>query len=214
MGLFVTFEGIEGSGKTTQIAFAGDFLRSQGVPCVVTSEPGGSALGGELRRLLLESGAPSIAERAELFLFAADRAQHVDEVILPGLKEGKVVLCDRYCDATIAYQGYGRGLDRDMIDQVNSYAARSLKPHCTLLFDMPPEEGLHRVRHRAVDSSLTEGSQDRFEQERLAFHRRVRQGYLALAEEEPHRFRIVDAAAGMEEVSEKVRNILSEIRGS
>ena len=210
MGLFITFEGIEGSGKTTQVTLAGEYLDGRNVSFLVTSEPGGCDLGKELRRLLLESASPWISERAELFLFAADRAQHVEEIILPALKEKAIVLCDRYCDATIAYQGYGRGLDLEVINIVNNYAARSLKPDYTILLDVHPERGLERVRSR----SSAKEKNDRFEGEQLEFHRRVREGYLSRAKAEPRRFHIINADADVDAVFEQVKSILSEILGS
>lgn len=213
MGLFITFEGIEGSGKSTQMALLAADLEKQGIYCRATSEPGGSELGSELRKLLLQGISLNIVERSELLLFAADRAQHVEQVILPALHEGAVVLCDRFSDATMAYQGYGRGLDRDAIAMINDFAARSLKPHLTLLFDMPPERGLARVRQRALDAGMQGGSDDRFEREHLEFHRRVREGYLALAGAEPDRFRIIDADSDVDAVFRSVKNTVSTMLG-
>jgi len=148
MGLFITFEGIEGSGKTTQIGIAGDYLDKKKVPFIITEEPGGTGLGSELRQILLDKISLNIAEKAELLLFAADRAQHIEEVILPAMSEGKVVLCDRFSDATIAYQGFGRGVDVDFIRTVNSFSSQSLKPDLTLLFDVPVATGLERIKDR------------------------------------------------------------------
>lgn len=213
MGLFITFEGIEGSGKSTQMALVAADLEKRGIHCRATSEPGGSELGRELRKLLLQGISLNIAGRSELLLFAADRAQHVEQVILPALHEGAVVLCDRFSDATMAYQGYGRGLERDAIAMINDFAARSLKPHLTLLFDMPPERGLARVRQRDVDAGMHGGSDDRFERENLAFHRRVREGYLALAGAEPDRIRIIDADSDVDEVFRNVKNAVSAMLG-
>ncbi|MDD5476195.1 MAG: dTMP kinase [Syntrophales bacterium] len=214
MGLFVTFEGIEGSGKTTQLAMAADYLRKKGIQCLATSEPGGTGLGRELRAILLEGVSIGIVERSELLLFAADRAQHVDEVIIPALHDGLVVLCDRFSDATIAYQGYGRGLDLDAILMIDDFAARSLRPDYTLLFDIPPEKGLERVRRRTADAGIKNLSDDRFEGEDLDFHGRVRKGYLTLAEGEPDRIRIIDANGNIDEVFQEVRDLLLTIIGS
>ncbi|MCK9230267.1 MAG: dTMP kinase [Syntrophales bacterium] len=209
MGLFITFEGIEGSGKSTQMALLAADLEKRGIHCRATSEPGGSELGRELRRLLLQGIALDITARSELLLFAADRAQHVERVILPALQDGAIVLCDRFSDATMAYQGCGRGLARDDVAMINDFAAGSLKPHYTLLFDMPPEQGLARVRRRAVDAGIRGDSHDRFEEEHLEFHRRVREGYLALAAKEPDRFRIIDAGGNVDTVFRNVKDAVS-----
>jgi dTMP kinase len=210
-GLFVTFEGIEGSGKTTQIHMAAAYLESRRIPCLATSEPGGSNLGRTLRKLLLEKSGLRISARSELLLFAADRAQHVEEIICPALQEGRVVLCDRFADATTVYQGYGRGLDLDMIDRINDFAAQSLRPGITVLFDMSPERGLDRVRRRDPDSPA--GPDDRFEVEHIEFHRRVREGYLTLAEQDPQRFRVVDADRDIDAVFSDVVAVLEGVLG-
>jgi dTMP kinase len=210
-GLFVTFEGIEGSGKTTQIHMAAAYLESRRIPCLATSEPGGSNLGRTLRKLLLEKSGLRISARSELLLFAADRAQHVEEIICPALQEGRVVLCDRFADATTVYQGYGRGLDLDMIDRINDFAAQSLRPGITVLFDMSPERGLDRVRRRDADSPA--GPDDRFEVEHIEFHRRVREGYLTLAEQDPQRFRVVDADRDIDAVFSDVVAVLEGVLG-
>ncbi|OPL16512.1 MAG: hypothetical protein AVO39_01170 [delta proteobacterium MLS_D] len=210
-GLFVTFEGIEGSGKTTQISMVADYLESRLIPCLATSEPGGSNMGRTLRKLLLEKSGLRISARSELLLFAADRAQHVTEIIFPALQEGRVVLCDRFSDATTAYQGFGRGLDLDMIDRINDFATQSLRPGMTVLFDMKPERGLDRVRRR--DAGRPAGPDDRFEVERIEFHRRVREGYLSLAAREPQRFRVVDADRDIDAVFNDAVAALTEVLG-
>ncbi|MEA1970848.1 MAG: dTMP kinase, partial [Thermodesulfobacteriota bacterium] len=192
MGLFVTFEGIEGSGKTTQIRMAGDYLKKKDLPFVLTGEPGGTPVGTELRKILLDKTALVLSCRTELLLFAADRAQHVEEIIEPSLGKGKVVLCDRFSDATIAYQGYGREQDIKSVRAICDFASRSLVPDMTFLFDISTDKGLDRV----VDRARRMGNvplEDRFEKEHLRFHETIRNGYLALAEENPDRFRIIDA---------------------
>ena len=197
MRRFITFEGIEGCGKTTQIRLADAWLRERGIPVVATAEPGGTPLGRKIREILLNRGSCAIGAEAELLLFAAARAQHVRETILPALEAGRWVLCDRFSDATAAYQGFGRGLDAVFIRTLNDFSALSLKPDLTLLFDLPVEAGLARAKKRTA-GIRPEAAEDRFEQEEKAFHGKVREGYLNLAAEEPERFRIIDGAASVE----------------
>jgi len=208
MALFIVFEGIEGSGKTTQIEKAGEYLAARDIPCIITSEPGGTPLGRELRQLLLHGTTLTLGIKTELLLFAADRAQHVEEIIVPALRAGTVVLCDRFCDATLAYQGYGRGWDIDAIREMNDFATQSLQPDLTFLIDVPVATGLKRVAGRAWSGAAGGRSQatpdDRFEQEEVAFHERVRQGYLHLAAEEPARFRVVDGSRGIDEIHDDI----------
>lgn len=212
MAKFITFEGVEGSGKTTQVLRTGEWLRSAKIPCLVTSEPGGSILGKELRSLLLDRTSLKIGERAELLLFAADRAQHVDEVVIPALNEEKVVICDRFSDATIAYQGSGRGLDLNMIEAINAFASFSIKPDVTLLFDLPVHVGLKRVADRTLGPDGA-AAVDRFEREQADFHQKVREAYRRIAEKEPRRFRIIDASQDADTVFLEVSRSISEILG-
>jgi len=184
LGLFITFEGGEGCGKSTQSRLLLKKLEQQNVPAVLTHEPGGTALGNELRRALKRRWGSFISPRAELFLLAASRAQLVAELIRPALQEGKVVLCDRFTHSTMVYQGYGRGLDFTAIQMVNNMATRNLNPDLIILLDISPEQGLARKR------SL----KDRFEMENSSFHRRVREGYLKMAAAEPDRWLIIDAS--------------------
>jgi dTMP kinase len=211
MGLFVTFEGIEGSGKTTQISrVAEGYLKKKKIPFVVTQEPGGTELGSALRNFLLENTQLDIDSRAELLLFAADRAQHIGELIAPALKQGKVVLCDRFSDATVAYQGYGRGLDRFFIKSLNDFSSCCIKPNLTLLFDIPVSVGLERISKRALragDLPLN----DRFEGECVKFHEIVREAYIALAEAEPERFRIIDGLEDEDKVYGEVCRHMAEL---
>ncbi len=213
MAKFITFEGVEGSGKTTQVLRTGEWLRRAKIPCLVTSEPGGSRLGKELRSLLLDRTSLKIGERAELLLFAADRAQHVDEVIVPALNEEKVVICDRFSDATIAYQGSGRGLDLNMIEAINAFASFSIKPDVTLLFDLPVHVGLKRVAGRTLGPDGATAGVDRFEREQEDFHQKVREAYRRIAEKEPRRFRIIDASQDADAVFLEVSRSISEILG-
>lgn len=203
MGLFITFEGPEGSGKTTQIKKAGEYLRNRNVSCILTEEPGGTELGHKLRELLLNKSSLNIVGKAELLLFAAARAQHVEEVIRPALQSETVVLCDRFADATIAYQGYGRGLNVEEIRWINGYSSRNLKPDLTLFFDLPVEVGLDRAMGRIAQRNGSP-AEDRFEGEALQFHRRVWEGYYTLIKDEPERFRIINATLDIDQVFKNV----------
>jgi dTMP kinase len=193
--VFITLEGGEGVGKTTQQALLALQLRQAGYPCLCTREPGGTALGRALREILLH-GDP-LTPLAELFLYAADRAEHVQKCILPALAAGQVVVCDRFTDSTLAYQGYGRGLDLQQVRQLNHLATGGLQPHLTLWLDLPPEVGLARS-----------GSCDRLEQERLEFHRRVHQGFQALAAAEPQRIVRIDAGGSPLEVAARIWSVV------
>ena len=193
--MFITLEGGEGVGKTTQQALLALQLGQAGYPCLCTREPGGTALGRALREILLH-GDP-LTPLAELFLYAADRAEHVQKCILPALAAGQVVVCDRFTDSTLAYQGYGRGLDLEKIRQLNHLATGGLQPHLTLWLDLPPEVGLART-----------GLADRLEQERLEFHRRVHQGFQALAAAEPQRIVRIDAGGSPLEVAARIWSVV------
>lgn len=196
--MFVTVEGVEGAGKSTLLGLlAGEFER-RSLPFVRTREPGGCALGARIRPLLLDVSS-RVDERAELFLFLADRAQHVAETIRPALQRGAWVLCDRYADSTIAYQGYGRGMDVETLQRLNDYATGGLWPDKTLLLDLPVETGLSRALARNGREGLTE-SEGRFEAEEQAFHQRIREGFLARAERWPERFCVLDARLSPEEL--------------
>lgn len=202
--MFITFEGIEGSGKTTQQRRLAEALLMAGKTVVVTKEPGGTPLADRIRALLLDSGSV-IDPIAEVFLFAASRRQHTTEVIEPALNRGEVVLCDRYTDSTLAYQGFGRVIDLDRLRALNRWATNELEPRLTLVFDLPEETGLRRARSRNADAPLDEG---RFEAEDLRFHRRVREGFLALALGEPRRFAVIDADADIDTVYARMTAVL------
>jgi dTMP kinase len=186
VSLFVTFEGIEGSGKSTQLGLLATHLRAAGHDVVETREPGGTPAGLALRRLLLGPEAIPLEPLAELHLYCADRAQHVAAVIRPALEAGKIVLCDRFSDSTIAYQGHGRGLDLDTVCDLDRHARDGLSPGLTVLLDCPVAEGLARARARRAQG-------DRFEDAPVAFHERIREGFRVLAAAEPERFHVVDA---------------------
>lgn len=210
MRRFVTFEGGEGSGKTTQIKLAADWLKEHGIFALSTAEPGGTPLGRKIREILLNRGSCAIGAEAELLLFAAARAQHVRETVLPALEAGQWVLCDRFTDATLAYQFFGRGLDAGIIKILNAFSAFSLAPNMTLLFDLPVATALARAEKR-VGGGPPETAEDRFEHEDHDFHARIRKGYLTLATREPERFRIIDGAADVETVHQEVRRCLMEL---
>jgi dTMP kinase len=201
--VFITLEGGEGVGKTTQQALLALQLRQAGYPCLCTREPGGTALGRALREILLH-GDP-LTPLAELFLYAADRAEHVQKCILPALAAGQVVVCDRFTDSTLAYQGYGRGLDLQQVRQLNHLATGGLQPHLTLWLDLPPEVGLAR---KASGRLARTGLADRLEQERLEFHRRVHQGFQTLAAAEPQRIVRIDAEGSPLEVAARIWSVV------
>lgn len=213
MGRLIVFEGVEGCGKTTQLQRSRQWLTESGwlarlqasgiEKLITTREPGGTDLGRELRQLLLRSSPQElIQDRAELLLYAADRAQHVETVLRPQLAEGALILCDRYTDSTIAYQGYGRGLDLDLIAQLNQIATNGLESDLTLWLDLDCTVGLERTQQR--------GSADRMEQADIAFHQRVQQGFTALAATYPQRITRIDASRSEAEVAEQIQTALSQ----
>jgi dTMP kinase len=199
---FITLEGIEGCGKSTQTPLLVEWLKSKGYEVTVTREPGGTAIGKRIRAILLDPESRGITGLSELLLYSADRAQHISEVIEPALSAGGVVVCDRYSDATAAYQGYGRGQDLELIAGVGEFATRGLMPDLTLLLDLPVEAGLSR----AISRNDANGAhrEARFEQEAVEFHERVRKGYLEIACNDPARVKVIDASGGVEEVSRLV----------
>ena len=199
-GWFITLEGIEGSGKTTQAAILADSISALGNRVTLTREPGGTRAGESIRAICLDSGV-ALAATAELLLLLADRAQHVREKIGPALKAGQIVISDRYSDSTLAYQGYGRGLDLDLIRQLNRLASDGVAPDLTIVLDCSAETGLERTRTRAAGAARP---RDRFESEQLEFHRRVRDGFRAIARNEPSRVVLLDSARERDDVSAAV----------
>jgi dTMP kinase len=182
----------------------GQYLTERGVAVVPTREPGGTELGRKVRSALLDGGAGSVEPLAELLLYAADRAQHVRRVILPALVEGKVVLSDRFYDATTVYQGYARGFDLELVNQLNELATGGLNPDLTLLFDLDVETGLKRTMRRGDGTGMTAAGPDRLDQEPVEFHERVRKAYLEIAAREPQRFRVIPSAGPVEKTFELV----------
>jgi len=199
---FVTFEGIEGSGKTTQVGLLSEYLAGKAVPHIVTREPGGTPLADEIRGLLLARREERVFPETELLLYEAARAQHVRAVILPSLSSGKAVLADRFSDATSAYQGFSRGIDADRIEGLNAFAAGGLLPDLTLLFDIDPEDGFRRLPGRGRRA-------DRMESETIEFHRKVREGYLRLQAASPDRIVRIDGAPPAGEVFRRVQAVVA-----
>lgn len=202
-GKFITVEGGEGGGKSTNIPFVRDLLLRAGKNVVMTREPGGTRLGEAIRGLLLDTQYKGMAQEGELLLVFAARAQHLAEVIRPALAQGHWVLCDRFTDATYAYQGAGRGIAVERIAQLEAWVQNGLQPDLTLLLDLPVDVGMARAGRR--------GQHDRFEQERLDFFERVRQGYLARAKNDPGRFRMIDAGAPLEQVQQSIERAMAEL---
>jgi dTMP kinase len=209
MGPFITFEGIEGSGKSTQIVLLAKYLSAQGKSITLTREPGGTSIGDQIRKILLDPSNTSLDGRAELLLYAAGRAQHLAELIVPELRAGRIVLCDRFSDATFAYQGYGRGLDLGLICSLDRIVTESIRPDLTILLDIDAAAGLARARGRNSRGGLE--AEARFENEDLSFHERVRRGYLELAKQEPKRFQIVDASPDPEAIQNKLRQLIDKL---
>ena len=203
--MFITFEGIDGCGKTTQFRMLAQWLRDRGKDVVETVEPGGTEIGRQIRRILLDPASADMQPRTELLLYFASRAQNVDQVIRPALDSGRIVLCDRFTDSTLVYQGCGRGLDTQVVLDLDRIACRGLKPDVTLLIDIDSETSLMRAKRRNERVGLDES---RIDEEDAAFHERVRQGYLTLAKAEPDRIVVIDGAAGIGEVGQRIREAL------
>lgn len=202
-GLFITFEGADGCGKTTQLEMIADLLKQKGLQVTTTREPGAGKMGKALREILLHYDG-DVSSRCELFLYLADRAQHIDMTVKPAIEDGVVVLCDRHTDSTLAYQGYGRGLDLPELRMLNDIAVDGCKPDLTLLYDVSVEVAQTRVGKE----------KDRLESEGITFHNKVRNGYLELAKNEPERFVVIDASKTIEEVFEETKNaVLKLING-
>lgn len=198
-GLFITFEGVDGCGKTTQINLLSEYLKKNNIEVLLTREPGGKGLGEKLREILLNYDG-EVSDRCESFLFLADRAQNVDIIVKPAIEQGKFVLCDRHTDSTVAYQGYGRGLDINTINYLNSLATNGKKPDLTFVFDIDTDTSMKRIGK----------NQDRMESAGINFQNKVRNGYLELAKNEPERVKVVDATKSIEEIHEKVLEIIKK----
>lgn len=208
-GKFITFEGLDGVGKSTQLEKLARWLRERGLDVITTREPGGTELGQQLRTVLLSSRTSGLSPRAELALMFADRAQHVEQQILPALQRGQWVLCDRFTDSSEAYQGGGRELGSEIVLQLHQTLCRNLKPDLTILMLTNLEHSINRARRRNQEQSLEqEHDENRFEEENRAFHRRVLQAYLSIAEREPERVARVDAKEAVDKVHRKIVSIV------
>lgn len=201
-GVFVCFEGGEGSGKSTQARALGEWLRASGCDVLLTFEPGDTPVGKDIRRIVLDPATGHLADRTEALLYAADKAEHVEKVVLPALTGGAVVITDRYVDTSLAYQGTGRGIDAGELEHVLRWATGDLRPDLTVVLDLEPEHGLARFEVR-----------DRIEGESVAFHQRARQGFLALAEADPDHYVVLDAREPVEEIAAAVRQRVSPLLG-
>jgi dTMP kinase len=207
MGLFITFEGPEGSGKTVQARLLADWLQAQGRPLLLTREPGGTSIGDQIRTVLHDVANTAMLPSTEILLYSASRAQHVGEVIRPALARGEIVLCDRYADSTLAYQGYGHGLDLGVLRAITAFATGGLLPDLTIYLDIAAAAGLRR-KYQAFQAGETEWN--RMDRQALDFHRRVRQGYRAMAAAEPGRWLVLDARRTIEAIQEDIR---ARVRG-
>jgi dTMP kinase len=204
--MFITFEGSEGAGKTTQINLLKEHFINKGLEVITTRQPGGTELGQNIRKLILDpeqNDKPS--PLAELFLYMADRGHNVETIIKPALEQGKIVICDRYIDSTIAYQGFGRKIDIQKLDLLNEVATQGLKPEVTFVLDLPVEDGLKRVVKR--DKKL-----DRIESEKIEFHEKVREGFLYLAQKEPERVKVINAIDTPEKISSDIISHIENLR--
>lgn len=201
--MLITLEGIEGSGKTTQIDYIAAYLQKSGLDYFITKEPGGTGLGAKIRSILLDPENINIHPMTELLLYAADRVQHIKELITPMIEAGKVVICDRFHDSTTVYQGFTRGIDVSLIQRLNSLVLEGLTPDITFVLDLDPEIGLKRAWKQIRNGSRSE-SETRFENEKIQFHESVRNGYLELARQEPDRFIVVDASADPSNVWDQI----------
>ena len=199
-GIFITFEGADGCGKTTQIKLLDEYLKNRGYKTPLTREPGAKGLGEKLREILLNYDG-EVSPQCESFLFLADRAQHIDCIIKPAIKEGKIVLCDRHTDSTVAYQGYGRGLDLDRINTLNDIATGGLKPDLTIVFDIDAQTSSQRVGKE----------KDRMESAGLEFFNKVRLGYLEIAKKEPERVKVIDSSDSIENIHKKVLELIEKL---
>lgn len=202
-GIFISCEGIEGSGKSTQARLLYEYLKGKGFEVILTEEPGGTQIGLKIREILLSLEYREISSMTELLLYNASRSQHIQEVILPAIHRGAIVITDRFSDSTVAYQGYGRGIDLNLIDSLDRISTKNLRPDITILLDVDVEIGLKR--NTGIQKT------DRLELEDIEFHKKVRKGYLEIAAEEPERIRLIDASAGLEEIYSKIISLVTEM---
>lgn len=211
--MFISVCGVEGAGKTTQLRYIADFLKSTGKKFLMTREPGGTEIGMKIRRILLDPENRDLTPKTELFLYAADRSQHIEQIILPALNQGKIVVTDRFVDSTTVYQGYARGIDLELVEKINELVLNGLKPDLTILLDISPVVGLERVRGQLQSGERAE-TESRFEHENLGFHEKIRQGFLTLAKKEKERFRVIDAGRNLGEVTKDVVSVMKSALSS
>ncbi|MGE0268018.1 MAG: dTMP kinase [Candidatus Omnitrophota bacterium] len=202
-GLFITFEGSEGSGKSTQMELIGQYLKDKKKSVLFVREPGGVSISEKIRGILLDAGNKAMAPSCEMLLYMAARAQLVEEVIAPALNKGKVVICDRFLDSTVVYQGYGHQMDVAFIKKVGAFATQGIKPDLTFIFDIEAKKGLARIKR----------AKDRIEQRAMAYHTRVREGYLDIAKKEPKRIKIINSDQSIEDIQQQVRQQIDRILG-
>ncbi|MCY9662836.1 dTMP kinase [Paenibacillus chondroitinus] len=200
-GIFITFEGPDGSGKTTQLKKLGEELKKLGHDVLVTREPGGTAISDKIRSIILDPVNAEMVDQAEVLLYAASRAQHVHQLILPALEAGRIVLCDRFIDASVAYQGYGLGLDVEQVKAISRYASSGLQATRTFILDVPVEVSMGRLHQRASGATTAAEQLDRIEQKHVDYHSRVREGFHQIASDHPERVRVIDANRSVEEIA-------------
>ncbi len=206
-GKFISVEGVDGSGKSTQVALLGEYLHGKNYDVVITQEPGGTAIGNQIREVILNPDNRKMTDMTEVLLYVAARMQHIHEVIAPAISEGKIVLCSRFIDSTFAYQGYGAGVKLDFLQKLNDMTVGNLKPDLTIVYDLDPTKGLDRVAERSESAAVSLGI-DRMESKDELFHQRVRAGFLKMAQEEPERIMLVDASGSVENVFEKTKSVI------
>lgn len=203
-GIFITFEGPDGAGKTTQLKKLAEELKKQGHDVLVTREPGGTAISDQIRSIILDPVNKEMVDQAEVLLYAASRAQHVHQLILPALAAGRIVLCDRFIDASVAYQAYGLGVDVDMVKAISRYASSGLQATRTYILDVPVEVSLARLHHRASGAGVNAQQLDRIELKNVDYHSRVREGFHQIAADHPERVRVVNANRNEEEIAQDI----------
>ncbi len=210
-GILITLEGVDGSGKSTQTILLEQYAKQKGKKVIVTQEPGGTRIGIKIRELLLDCKNSEMTALTEVFLYAAARAQHIEEVIRPALRQNCIVICSRFIDSTLAYQGYGGGLSLSLLENINLATSEGIEPKLTILFDVDPKQGLKRVTERETIASGREDNGDRMERKEVAFHERVREGFLAIARSHPHRIQVVDGSLPIEKAFEKVKDLVDPL---
>lgn len=203
-GIFITFEGPDGAGKTTQLKKLAEELKKQGHDVLVTREPGGTVISDQIRSIILDPVNKEMVDQAEVLLYAASRAQHVHQLILPALAAGRIVLCDRFIDASVAYQAYGLGVDIDMVKAISRYASSGLQATRTYILDVPVEVSFARLHHRASGTGVNAQQLDRIEQKNVDYHSRVREGFHQIAADHPDRVRVVNANRNEEEIAKEI----------